>query len=98
MLCVAAANHDPAAFDKPGDLDLDRDPNPHLTFGWGLHHCLGAHLARLEARIALEALLAKYKEFVPLAPVPPIEGTVISSIQQPLKLGLSGRNSAAGAT
>ena len=98
LLCVAAANHDPAAFDKPGDLDLDRDPNPHLTFGWGLHHCLGAHLARLEARIALEALLAKYKEFVPLAPVPPIEGTVISSIQQPLKLGLSGRNSAAGAT
>tara|TARA_B100000686_G_scaffold136147_1_gene143410 strand:- start:30198 stop:31385 length:1188 start_codon:yes stop_codon:yes gene_type:complete len=89
LLCVAAANHDPDVFSNPGSLMLDRDPNPHLTFGWGLHHCLGAHLARLEARLALEALLAKYQTFESVGTVPPIEGTVISSIQQPLHLQLT---------
>jgi len=89
LLCVAAANHDPDVFDEPGRLKLDRDPNPHLTFGWGLHHCLGAHLARLEARLALKALLGRYRTFEPVGPVPPIEGTVISSIQQPLRVKLS---------
>ncbi|MBM45284.1 MAG: cytochrome [Acidimicrobiaceae bacterium] len=89
LLCVAAANHDPDVFVDPGQLMFDRDPNPHLTFGWGLHHCLGAHLARLEARLALDALLAKYQTFEALGPIPPIEGTVISSIQQPIKLRLS---------
>ncbi len=89
LLCVAAANHDPQVFSNPGTLMLDRDPNPHLTFGWGLHHCLGAHLARLEARLALEALLTKYQTFESVGTVPPIEGTVISSIQQPLHLRLT---------
>ena len=89
LLCVAAANHDPDVFDEPGRLKLNRDPNPHLTFGWGLHHCLGAHLARLEARLALKALLRRYRTFEPVGPVPPIEGTVISSIQQPLRVKLS---------
>lgn len=89
LLCVAAANHDPDVFDEPGRLKLNRDPNPHLTFGWGLHHCLGAHLARLEARLALKALLRRYRTFEPVGPVPPIEGTVISSIQQPLRIKLS---------
>jgi len=89
LLCVAAANHDPDVFVNPEELMLDRDPNPHLTFGWGLHHCLGAHLARLEARLALDALLAKHQTFEALGPVPPIEGTVISSIQQPLRIRLS---------
>ena len=89
LLCVAAANHDPQIFSNPGSLMLDRDPNPHLTFGWGLHHCLGAHLARLEARLALEALLTKYQTLESIGPVPPIEGTVISSIQQPLHLRLT---------
>jgi len=89
LLCVAAANHDPNVFDEPGRLKLDRNPNPHLTFGWGLHHCLGAHLARLEARLALKALLRRYRTFEPVGFVPPIEGTVISSIQQPLRIKLS---------
>lgn len=89
LLCVAAANHDPDVFDEPGRLKLNRDPNPHLTFGWGLHHCLGAHLARLEARLALKALLRRYRTFEPVGPVPPIEGTVIASIQQPLRIKLS---------
>jgi cytochrome P450 len=52
------ANHDPRAFEAPGELRLDRRPNPHLAFGSGPHTCIGIHLARLEARVFLEELLA----------------------------------------
>ncbi|MEO8274300.1 MAG: cytochrome P450 [Chloroflexota bacterium] len=52
------ANHDPAAFDAPSEILLDRRPNPHVAFGSGPHTCVGIHLARLEARWFLEALLA----------------------------------------
>ena len=89
LLCVAAANHDTAVFADPGTLDLARDPNPHLTFGWGLHHCLGAHLARLEGRLALDGLLTRWERIEATTSVPPIEGTVISAIQQPLNVRLA---------
>jgi pimeloyl-[acyl-carrier protein] synthase len=56
VLCIAAANRDPEIFDQPDILDIGRDPNPHLGFGSGAHFCLGAPLARLEARIALRVL------------------------------------------
>ncbi len=55
-LGVGAANHDPAVFDRPEQLDLARKPNPHLAFGHGAHACAGLNVARLEARIALAAL------------------------------------------
>ena len=51
------ANHDPTAFEAPGEIRIDRRPNPHLAFGSGPHTCIGIHLARLEARIFLEELL-----------------------------------------
>jgi cytochrome P450 len=57
MMLIGGANRDPRVFDDPTSVHLDREPNPHLGFGFGLHHCLGAPLARLEARIALRALL-----------------------------------------
>lgn len=57
MLLIGGANRDPAVFEEPASVRLDREPNPHLGFGFGLHHCLGAPLARLEARIVLRALL-----------------------------------------
>jgi len=61
LMVYAAANRDPAAFGPTaGVLDVGRDPNPHLGLGFGTHFCLGAPLARLEARIILEELLSRY--------------------------------------
>jgi len=60
MLLWASANRDPEVFENPDVVDIDRkNLKAHLTFGFGIHHCLGAPLARLEARIALEELLAR---------------------------------------
>jgi cytochrome P450 len=52
-----SANRDERHFSEPDEFRLGRDPNPHLTFGRGVHFCLGAHLARLELRVALEEAL-----------------------------------------
>ncbi|WP_410662324.1 cytochrome P450 [Amycolatopsis sp. lyj-84] len=56
---ITAANRDPGVFTDPHTFDPGRTPNPHLSFGHGIHFCLGAHLSRMEVRIALEALLAR---------------------------------------
>jgi cytochrome P450 len=57
---IASANRDPALFDHSDMLDLGRSPNPHIAFGRGVHYCLGAPLARLEVRIALERLFGRF--------------------------------------
>lgn len=56
LLAIAGANRDPRAFVEPDTLDLNRDPNRHLGFGFGMHFCIGANLARLEARLAFQNL------------------------------------------
>jgi len=62
-LCIGAANRDPALFADPDRLDIARTPNRHLAFGFGIHHCAGAVLARLEGRIAIARFLRRFPEF-----------------------------------
>jgi cytochrome P450 len=59
ILSLAAANHDPAEFAHPDELDLTRKENRHVAFGMGIHYCLGAPLARLEGQIAIGTLLRR---------------------------------------
>jgi cytochrome P450 len=61
ILWVASANRDGAQFPYPDRFDIHRTPNDHLAFGHGIHFCLGAPLARLEAKIALGILLERYR-------------------------------------
>ena len=58
-----SANRDDEAFEEPFRFDVGRSPNPHVGFGWGVHFCLGASLARLEMKVALEALVQRYEGF-----------------------------------
>ena len=62
ILLLAAAQRDPAAFDRPDEFDPDRDGLRHLAFGHGVHFCLGAPLARLEARVALSRVAARFPD------------------------------------
>jgi cytochrome P450 len=68
MGLLAGANYDPAMFDAPDRLKLDRFPNPHLVFGSGIHFCLGMQLARVEAQVALGRLYARYPDLALAAP------------------------------
>jgi cytochrome P450 len=84
FLGIVSANHDPAVFETPSTVDLERDPNPQLGFGWGLHFCLGANLARLEARVALNTLLQRVERFEPAAPIPPVKASPMGFGRRPV--------------
>ncbi len=63
LLNWLAANHDPAEFDSPETLDIERFPNRHYAFGTGPHRCLGIHLARLQLKLLAEEVLARLPDF-----------------------------------
>ena len=63
VLLLASANRDESVFEDPADLEISRKPNPHIGFGGGIHHCLGAMLARLEGEIAFKRLAERSQNF-----------------------------------
>ncbi|WKU07086.1 cytochrome P450 [Micromonospora sp. HUAS LYJ1] len=62
LLSLPAANRDPAAVERPDELDIGRGAVGHLAFGHGVHHCIGAPLARMELRVGLPALLRRFPD------------------------------------
>jgi cytochrome P450 len=78
---LASANRDERRYDDPDEFDVRRAPTPHVSFGSGPHTCLGMHLARMESRVALDALLERLDELRldPDAPAPRIVGNIFRS-------------------
>ena len=62
-LCIGAANRDPAMFDNPDALNIERQNNKHLAFGFGIHQCAGLSLARLEGRIAIGRFVQRFPSY-----------------------------------
>ena len=77
VVLLGAANRDPEMFENPDRLDVGRDQRSHLSFGRGIHHCLGAPLARLEGRIVLEMLLERFSEIGLLTDRPRFHRTIV---------------------
>ncbi|MFI2233000.1 cytochrome P450 [Nocardia testacea] len=80
-----AANRDESVFADPESLDLTRQRNPHVAFGYGAHHCLGAQLARVELQVALEALLQRFPSLrlsLPLDEIPWKSGLLVRGPKQ----------------
>ena len=69
VLIYASANRDQRKFPDPDRLDISRQPGRHLAFGEGIHHCIGAPLARLEGKIGLEVLLTRIPLYEIAGPV-----------------------------
>jgi cytochrome P450 len=67
VLWFQAANRDPAVFESPDTFRIDRQPNPHVGFGWGIHTCLGSHLARAEAMTFFQQVLDRGLRITPTA-------------------------------
>lgn len=73
QVSAAAANRDPAFLDRPDEFDPGHDVTGHLAFGYGIHQCLGQHLARLELRIAFTRLVERFPDLRPAVPVEDLE-------------------------
>ncbi|MFJ9419028.1 MULTISPECIES: cytochrome P450 [unclassified Streptomyces] len=80
------ANRDSRKFDRPDELDLDREKPPHMTFGWGGHHCLGAPLAVIELEVALGTLLKRFPELKLAKPAEEVRWNETSIWRYPLAL------------
>jgi len=78
-----SGNRDEEVFDEPDVFDVGRDPNPHLTFGpGGVHFCIGAHLAKLEVRIAFEELVPRLRRVELAGPVERLRSNFFNGIKR----------------
>ena len=99
VVLIGAANHDPAVFDAPDRLDVHRRDAGHISLGRGIHHCLGAQLARLEARVAFEVLLERFSSIRLLTDRPVFRNNIVLRGLRSLPIGATraGRRSEASA-
>jgi cytochrome P450 len=89
MTVIASANRDPRVFPDPDAFDITRSPNPHVTFGGGTHHCLGAALARLEGQEAFRALAERVERLQLLTDPVEYVPSLLSRSLRSLRVGLS---------
>jgi cytochrome P450 len=83
LMLYASANRDEAVFGPTaGSFDVTRDPNPHIAFGFGNHFCLGAALARLEARLVFDELLDRFSDVAPAGDVERSGSSVIAGVRR----------------
>jgi cytochrome P450 len=90
-LYFASANRDEEIFDDPFAFHVDRNPNPHLAFGFGEHFCMGAHIARVEIEMIYRGLLERLEEFEVAGPVERLSSITNGSIKRlPLRYRMAG--------
>ncbi|GAB2462254.1 cytochrome P450 [Xylanimonas ulmi] len=85
LMFLGAANRDPRRWERPDAFDLDRDPSGHVGFGMGVHHCVGQHVARLEAACVLSALARRVRRIEPIGePVRHLNNTLRAYASMPV--------------
>ena len=82
VVWYSSANRDEAVFSDPFRFDITREPNEHLSFGFGRHFCLGANLARFEMRVAYDSLLERGVEIEPCGPVEYLRSNFTNSLKR----------------
>jgi cytochrome P450 len=81
LLLYQSANRDESVFGpSANELDLTRSPNPHVSFGYAEHYCLGAGLARLEARLLFEQLLARWPDYQLVGPLERLPSKLVRGV------------------
>jgi len=81
---LSSANRDESVFERPDELDFHRDANPHIGFGHGAHHCLGAQLARMELQVALSSIVSHFPDLrlaVPESELPWKTGMLVRGLK-----------------